>query len=60
MFPFPFVIYAGFECFTNTIDTAQPNLQSSYTMNYQSRKPSGFCLFVKCFFFKNRNLVMNP
>ena len=45
----PFVIYADFECFTEEINTCQPNPQNSYTKRYQKHTPSGFCYLVKCF-----------
>ena len=47
MFPVPFVIYVDFECFTYTIDTTQPNPKFSYTLEYQSHEPSGYCLYIK-------------
>ncbi len=45
----PFVIYADFEAFTETLDTCQPNPDDSYTKQYQKHSPSGFCYYVKCF-----------
>ena len=45
----PFVIYADFECFTEDINTCQPDPQCSYTKKYQKHTPSGFCYILKCF-----------
>ncbi|VDI43459.1 Hypothetical predicted protein [Mytilus galloprovincialis] len=43
----PFVIYADFECFTEMVDTCQPNPSHAYTKAYQQHRPSGFCYRVK-------------
>ena len=45
--PIPFVIYAGFECFTIPINSCQPNPNKSYTQGYQKHEPSGYCLYLK-------------
>ena len=45
----PFVVYADFECFTQKIDTCQPNDGKSFTNRYQKHKPSGFSYLIKCF-----------
>ena len=45
----PFVVYADFECFTQKIDTCQPDDGKSFTNQYQKHKPSGFCYLIKCF-----------
>ena len=45
--PIPFVIYADFECFTNPINSCQPNPNKSYTQGYQKHEPSGYCLYLK-------------
>ena len=45
----PFVVYADFECFTQKIDTCQPDDGKSFTNKYQKHKPSGFCYLIKCF-----------
>ena len=45
----PFVVYADFECFTEKIDTCQPNDGKSFTNRYQKHKPSGFSYLIKCF-----------
>ena len=45
----PFVVYADFECFTEKIDTCQPEEGKSFTNQYQKHKPSGFCYLIKCF-----------
>ena len=45
----PFVVYADFECFTEKIDTCQPNDGKSFTNQYQKHKPSGFSYLIKCF-----------
>ena len=45
----PFVVYADFECFTEKIDTCQPNDNKSFTNRYQKHKPSGFSYLIKCF-----------
>ena len=33
--PIPFVVYAGFECFTKPMNTCSPNPKESYNYNYQ-------------------------
>ena len=45
----PFVVYADFECFTEKIDTCQPEEGKSFTNQYQKHKPSGFSYLIKCF-----------
>ena len=45
----PFVVYADFECFTQKIDTCQPDDGKSFTNQYQKHRPSGFCYLIKCF-----------
>ena len=45
----PFVVYADFECFTEKIDTCQPNDNKSFTNRYQKHRPSGFSYLIKCF-----------
>ena len=45
----PFVVYADFECFTEKIDTCQPNDNKSFTNQYQKHSPSGFSYLIKCF-----------
>jgi hypothetical protein len=45
----PFVVYADFESFTQKLNTAQPNPESSFTKQYQKHTPSGFCYHIKCF-----------
>ena len=46
-FTFPFVSYADFECFTNSISNCCPNPKNSYNFSYQKHEPSGFCFYVK-------------
>ena len=45
--PIPFVVYAGFECFTKPMNSCSPNPKESYSYNYQKHEPSGFCFYVK-------------
>ena len=45
--PIPFVIYAGFECFTKPINSCQPNPNKFFTEGYQKHEPSGYCLLLK-------------
>ena len=45
--PIPFVVYAGFKCFTKPISTCSPDPNQSYSYNYQKHEPSGFCLYLK-------------
>ena len=45
--PIPFVVYADFECFTQTIENCKPNPAGSYTLGYQKHEPSGFCFYIK-------------
>ena len=45
----PFVVYADFEAFTESISTCSPNDESSYTKQYQRHKPCSFSYYIKCF-----------
>ena len=45
--PIPLVVYADFECFTQTIENCKPNPAGSYTLGYQKHEPSGFCFYIK-------------
>jgi len=45
----PFILYADFESFINTIDTCQPDPSMSYTNKYQHHVPLSFCYYIKCF-----------
>ena len=45
----PFIVYADFECFTESISTCTSNDSRSYTEKYQKHNPSGFCYLIKCF-----------
>ena len=45
--PVPFVVYADFECFTQSISSCSPNPENSYNYSYQKHEPSGFCIYVK-------------
>ena len=45
----PFIVYADFECNIKTIQSCEPNPQSSYTKQYQKHEPSSFCYYIKCF-----------
>ena len=45
----PFVVYADFEAFTESISTCSPNDSSSYTKQYQRHKPCSFSYYIKCF-----------
>ena len=45
----PFIVYADFESFTPQLSTCQPNLEQSYTNQYQKHIPCGFCYYIKCF-----------
>ena len=45
--PIPFVVYADFECFTQSIKTCKPNPFDSYSLEYQKHEPSGFCFYIK-------------
>ena len=45
----PFVVYADFEAFTESISTCSPNDARSYTKQYQRHKPCSFCYYIKCF-----------
>ena len=33
----PFIVYSDFECFTEKLDTCQPNDEKSYTKQYQKQ-----------------------
>ncbi len=44
----PFVVYADFECFVKPLETEEKNPTQSYTTQYQSHVPSGFCYVIKC------------
>ena len=45
----PFVVYADFECFTEKIDTCQPEEGKGFTNQYQKHRPSGYSYLIKCF-----------
>ncbi|KAK3745935.1 hypothetical protein QZH41_003071 [Actinostola sp. cb2023] len=46
----PFVVYADFECFTETIRQEEEHKEDeSYTEKYQRHKPSGFRYIIKCY-----------
>ena len=45
----PFIVYADFECFTESISSCTPDGSRSYTEKYQKHKPSGFCFLIKSF-----------
>ena len=45
--PIPFVVYADFECFTQSLETCKPNPEDSYSLEYQKHEPSGFCFYIK-------------
>ena len=45
----PFDVYADFECFTEKIETCQPDEGKSFTNQYQKHRPSGFSYLIKCF-----------
>ena len=45
----PFVVYADFEAFTESISTCSPSDDKSYTKQYQRHKPCGFSYYIKCF-----------
>ena len=53
---FPFVVYADFECLTESIDTCRPEDSKSFTKKYQKHTPSGFGYLIKCF----DNLIYKP
>jgi len=42
----PVAVYADFECMTKPIQSCQPNLEHSYTEQYQKHEPSGFCFYI--------------
>jgi len=45
----PIVVYADFECLTKPIESCcKPNLEQSYTEQYQKHEPSGFCFYIVC------------
>ena len=44
----PFVVYADFECFVKPMETEEKDPTQSYTIQYQSHVPSGFCYTIKC------------
>ena len=56
-FPIPFVVYAGFECFTKPMSSCCPNPKKSYSYNYQKHEPSGFCIYIKGL---NPNIKFKP
>lgn len=43
--PFPFEVYAGFECFTKPMNNFKPDLNKSFSMVYQKHDPCGFCFY---------------
>ena len=44
----PFTVYADFECFVKPLETEEKDPSESYTVQYQSHVPSGFCYVIKC------------
>ena len=44
----PFVVYADFEAFPESISTCSLNNDESYTKQYQKHRPCGFCYYIKC------------
>jgi len=44
----PIAVYADLECMTKPIQSCQPNLEQSYTEQYQKHEPSGFCFHIVC------------
>ncbi len=44
----PFTVYADFECFVKPLETEDKDPEKSYTVQYQSHIPSGFCYTIKC------------
>ena len=44
----PFVVYADFECLVKPLETEDKDPNKSYTVQYQSHVPSGFCYTIKC------------
>ena len=44
----PFVVYADFESFVSPLDVEEKDPNKSYTVQYQSHIPSGFCYTIKC------------
>ena len=45
----PFVVYADFEAFPESISTCSPDNDESYTKQYPKPRPCGFCYYIKCF-----------
>ena len=45
----PFVVYADFEAFPESISTCSPHDDESYTKQYQKHRPCSFCYYIKCF-----------
>ncbi len=44
----PFAVYADFESFVKPLETEDKDPSKSYTIQYQSHVPSGFCYSIKC------------
>ncbi len=44
----PFVVYADFESFVSPLDVEEKDPTKSFTVQYQSHVPSGFCYTIKC------------
>ncbi len=42
------MVYADFECFVKPLETEEKDPTQSYTTQYQSHVPSGFCYVIKC------------
>ena len=45
----PFVVYADFEAFPESISTCSPDNDESYTKQYPKPRPCGFSYYIKCF-----------
>ena len=44
----PFIIYADFESLIKSIESSNPNPESSYTNKYQKHEPISFSYYIKC------------
>ena len=44
-----FIIYADFESLIKSIQSSNPNPESSYTNKYQKHEPISFSYYIKCF-----------
>ena len=54
----PFIIISDLECLLGKEQSCQNNPEKSYTERKAKHKPSGWTLFIKCLFDKEKKLII--